>query len=143
MGLEDSLPHDYFTLFDIFFYQPLREDTTWDAYVRHPELMQELIVSCYDELARNYAYICLRWKSWVLLAGGEEKKAYQYMQRLVKWYPKAFLYETLGDIAYAQDDLAAAKQRFIKSISATEDEDIRQQVADKVKKTLRVSQTAK
>ena len=53
------LPHDFFTLFDLFFYEPLREDSAPVLYTRFPNEAERLIDACYTHLASEYAYICL------------------------------------------------------------------------------------
>jgi hypothetical protein len=53
------LPHDFFTLFDLFFYEPLREDKPSEMYSNFPDQANRLIDTCYSYVSTEYAYICL------------------------------------------------------------------------------------
>lgn len=130
------LPHDFFTLFDLFFYEPLREDKPSEMYSNFPDQANRLIDTCYSYVSTEYAYICLWWKAWLLLTKWEERKAYQYLKRLVRWYPKTFIFETLWDISFNMGEIDEAKDWFIKSISATQDESLRQEIMHKIRSTI-------
>jgi hypothetical protein len=72
----------------------------------------------------------------LLLTKWEERKAYQYLKRLVRWYPKTFIFETLWDISFNMGEIDEAKDWFIKSISATQDESLRQEIMHKIRSTI-------
>jgi hypothetical protein len=95
-----------------------------------------MIDRCYEKIDDTYAYICLRWKAWLLLTIWDDVKAYQYLKRLVKRYPKSFIFETLWDIAYNMWNIDEAKKRFIQWLSATDDNDLRQEMLHKVRSTI-------
>jgi hypothetical protein len=57
---DEQLPHDFFTLFDIFFYKPLREDTSAHVYELFSQQATIMIDRCYEKIDDTYAYICLR-----------------------------------------------------------------------------------
>jgi hypothetical protein len=44
---------------------------------------------------KDKAYICLYGKGGMLLAAGEQQKAYQILRRIVSWYPRVSLYKLL------------------------------------------------
>lgn len=48
----------------------------------------------------------------MLLAAGEQQKAYQILRRIVSWYPRVSLYKLLGDIADEQGTSDEAEVRY-------------------------------
>lgn len=93
---EETLsPYDFYTIFDMFFYEPLRNDEEVVLFAKYFKTALAYLDLCYEQVEQHYAYICLYGKSGLLLANEQDEKAYQYLQRLTKWYPKGFIYEAL------------------------------------------------
>lgn len=109
--------YDFFTVFDMFFFDPVRKKQEVVLFATHFELALQRLQSCYNEWKTTYAYVCLYGKAGLLLANGEESKAQTYLDRLVRLYPSAELYEKLGDIAYQQGNTKQAKGYFTQAVA--------------------------
>lgn len=136
MQYDDMSPYDYFTLFDLFFYEPLRKDEDVILFAMYFATAYELIDACYVNMSDEYAYICLYGKSGLLLANGEDDKAYQYLSRLTRRYPKAFIYETLGDISARDKRYDDARSWFMQALSIWVDEFDKEQIVHKVRSVI-------
>lgn len=132
----DLSVYDYWTIFTIFFYDPLRSEEEVVLFAKYFETANAFIDTCYQRLWKEHAYVCLWWKTGLLLVNGQYDKAYRYLERLVQWYPQSFLYETLWDIAYYQDDISSSKQWFIKALQTTHEDELRNWLLRKVKNLL-------
>lgn len=101
---------DVYTLFDSLLYTDQKEKG-YVLYTRFREQIERLERRCQLEL-KDKAYICLYGKAGILLASGEEEKAYQILRRIVSWYPRVSLYKLLWDIAEQQFTTEEAEDRY-------------------------------
>ncbi len=113
----DIGPYDFFTVFDLFFFDPIRRGEDVLLFAEHFELASQWLQRCYEKGKNDYSYVCLYGKAWLLLSNGEDVKAMTYLERLVHLYPSAALYEKLWDIAYKQGYSKQAKEYFLQSLS--------------------------
>ena len=130
---DDLSPYDFYSIFDIFFYKPLREHQEFILFAKYFKTAKQYLDRCYKQEAKEYGYLCLYGKTGFLLADEQDEKAYQYLQRLIKWYPKWFIYEALGDIAYRLEKYTDAKKRFMQAVSVWNNDE-RKSLVEKVKK---------
>lgn len=101
---------DVYTLFDSLLYSDQKEQW-YTLFTRFGEQIERLEKRCQLEL-KDKAYICLYGKAGILLASGEEAKAYQILRRIVSWYPRVSLYKMLWDIAQEQSTSEEAEERY-------------------------------
>jgi len=91
----DIGPYDFFTVFDLFFFDPVRQDQDVVLFASFFDLASTWLEACYEKGKNEYTYVCLYGKAGLLLANGEEAKAEAYLERLVRLYPSAGLFEKL------------------------------------------------
>lgn len=111
-------PFDYFTVFDVLFFDKQQtvafSDTT-------QQLAEKLLQQCRTDLSQSHWFVCLYWTAWMLYASQQYQRALPVMESLLRWYPTSAVLERIGDIYYALDDLESAKKSYIQAFSATND----------------------
>ncbi len=113
----DIWPYDFFTVFDLFFFEPVRQEQDVVLFATFFDLASQRLNTCYEKGKDDYTYVCLYGKAGLLLANGEEAKAQAYLERLVRLYPSAGLFEKLWDIAYHQGNSKQAKEYFTEALA--------------------------
>lgn len=59
----DIGPYDYFTVFDMFFYEPVRRDEDVVLFATYFDLAAQWLEHCYEHIASEYTYVCLYGKA--------------------------------------------------------------------------------
>ena len=136
LSQDDVTRFDFYTVFDLFFYQPLRQWWSLELYTTYSDIADLYIQQCYQDIDDRYAYICLYGKAGRLLVEGKTDKAYNYLERLVKWYPTAFMFEVLWDISYQQKDYEQAKKRFIQAVGSPQIDSTENELMKKIRQTM-------
>jgi len=101
---------DVYTIFDSLLYNGQKK-AWYVLYNRFSSLISRLESRCQSEM-KDKAYICLYGKGWILLASGEQQKAYQILRRIISWYPRVSLFKLLWEIAQEQWNKDEAEQRY-------------------------------
>lgn len=128
--------HDYFTVFDEFLYQLIRDPNQAQLSKEEVDTLTTFLARCYKELQQNHSYVCLYGKAWMLYAQGQTEKAKNYLERLVQWYPRWVVYERLGDLAASEKKYDDAKKRYFEALHVTSnDDELYEQMRSKVLST--------
>ncbi|MDP2669969.1 MAG: hypothetical protein Q8O99_03055 [bacterium] len=108
---DDLVIADIYTIFDLFFYTPLKEKSEFTLYAFFPQVVDEALRICESRFTK-YGYVCLYGKAGSLIADHEEDKALRLLEGVVKRYPRAELYEYIGDLYRNKDEKTVAQGRY-------------------------------
>ena len=72
---------------------------------------------------KNLNYICIYWKWWYLLAKWANDKSLKYLNYLVKYYPRSYIFKAIWDVYESQWEEDKAKKSYINAVLASQQTD--------------------
>lgn len=115
-------PYDYFTMFDILFFDYLNSEGDENRFQwANSDIAGILLKQCRSDLWEQYGFVCLYGQSGQLYYDWDYSRALPLMQWLTQWYPTARIHERIGHIAWEKWDVELAKESFLKAFAASED----------------------
>lgn len=115
--------YDYYTFFDMFFYKPFESKQPFTMLNNNSKLALEYISTCQKNLWKNLNYICIYWKWWYLLAKWAKDKSLKYLNYLVKYYPRSYIFKAIWDVYESQWEEDKAKKSYINAVLASQQTD--------------------
>ncbi|MEF2175573.1 MAG: hypothetical protein V3575_03810 [Candidatus Absconditabacteria bacterium] len=112
--------YDYYTFFDMFFYKPFETKQSFTMLKSNSKLALEYISTCQKNLGKNMNYICLYGKGGYLLAKGAPDKSLKYLNYLIKYYPRNYMFKAIGDIYESRGEMDKAKKSYINAVLSSQ-----------------------
>lgn len=117
--------YDYYTFFDILFYKPFSSWENYSLFHDNSKLALKYLAWCIWELDKSQSYICIYGKAWFFLAKWEQQKTLKYLQHIIKYYPRDYIYQKLWDIYYSNGDLDKSKRNYMLAIVSSSNQENR------------------
>lgn len=79
LQVNDLVVADIYTIFDLFFYKPLKEEKPFTLYEFFPHVIDDALHICQERFS-EFGYVCLYGKAGKMIVGQEEEKALRLLE---------------------------------------------------------------
>ncbi len=111
---------DFYTYFYHAMYKPFMNGEEYYIYEHNPKLAEDFVGICYKQLPREEHDVCIYGHAGLDFLNNNGKSAREKLLYLARFYPQAYIFHTLWDYYYSQNQPAKAKVYYIKAISMTD-----------------------
>jgi tetratricopeptide (TPR) repeat protein len=115
---------DYLLLFDVVFFEPYTNHSSWDALLSEKYALKVVIPyidSCRKHLAKTNPAVCKYGEAGWYLVQNKPEKAVTDLLYLTRIYPHPTVYKALGDYYSRVWDTQKAQNYFMKSLISSAD----------------------
>ncbi len=124
--------YDYYTFFDLFFFEPWEENEEFTLFEENISLVAEYIRSCYQDMENDDNFICRYWRAGFHVARGDKNIAKRFLEYIADRYPRDYIYKSLGDLYVEEEEMENAKESYMKAIYYSQDNDFIEEIRTKL-----------
>jgi len=122
LGQNDIQKADFYTYFYEVLYKPFINGKSYNLYEAKPDLAETFVAKCYEALIKEQHDVCVYGDAGVDFLRHHDNDAKSKLLYLAKNYPQAYIFHTLWDFYYRQNQTNKAKTYYIKAVSMTDNE---------------------
>lgn len=123
--------YDYYTFFDVVFYQPWKKSDSFDLLKSNPRLVVDYISWCYEHMDEN-KFPCRYARWWFHFARWQYDIWIRYLEHIVEEFPRNYIFEAIGDYYYEKEEFDKARKNYILAIRYSTDSEERKTLRDNI-----------